>query len=127
MEPRMSVGATGMARTSFFGLRRRVAWSVNTGEPNDIVVVNDDGSFAVNHRAHGQLGLRRDTDLAHEDQIERRVELGGDFCGHDNTATRESEDHRVLILVADKSSSELASRVRSVLEGHCTLSRLNLR
>ena len=42
-----------------------------------------------------KFGLPRQTDLAHEDEIERRLQGGGDLGGHRDAATRQREDHRI--------------------------------
>ena len=55
---------------------------MDTCELNHIFVAHDERCAAIDHGAHGQLGLKRYADLAHKDQIEWRLKHGGDLGGN---------------------------------------------
>jgi hypothetical protein len=101
-------------------LRSRTALSglVDADEADHLLIADDDRRAAVDHRSHGQFGLRWHADLSHQDEVDWRLELGRDLRGDGNAAARQCQDHRPLPLVAGKRRGELTSRVRSVLEAH---------
>ena len=58
----------------------------NLREADDVVVDDPGAGFADS--AHTQFGLERHAELAHHDDVERRVERAGDFEGDRHPAPR---------------------------------------
>jgi hypothetical protein len=89
----LDLGQLGIPRGVEFGL-------TDAGDPDHVIVAHDNGDGTVDYGAHRQFRLRRNAELADQDQIQRGVECGCDFGGNRYTAARQREDNRVLILVA---------------------------
>jgi hypothetical protein len=70
----------------------------------------------IDDGAHGELRLDRYADLAHQDQIERRMERGSYLSRNRHTAARQRQDHRVLILICRERLSQFATGFRAILE-----------
>src|SRR5207248_576171 len=88
------------SRRALFELRAfarrdaRKGFRVNAHVAHDRVAHHDDTVFADG--AHRQLRLSGKTDLADEDDIERRVQRGRDFGGDRYAAARKSEHDGVF-------------------------------
>lgn len=50
-------------------------------QSNDVLISHDDRPRAISQGSHRQLGMIRNADLAHQDQIKGRVERGSDLDG----------------------------------------------
>jgi hypothetical protein len=76
------------------------------------------GLWAIDHGTHGQFGLHRDTDLAHEDQVEGRVQRCRDFCGDRHPAARQRQDGDFMTPEFPQRASEFASSIAPISERH---------
>ncbi len=64
----------------------------------DDILVDDDFRFiAINDRRDSEFGLEIDADLAHQNQIERRIDGPGHLQRHRYAAARQRQDHRIGI------------------------------
>jgi len=87
-------------------------------QPDDDLIAHDERRAAIDHRTHGQIRLRRNADLAQQDQVEWRVEGGRDLGGHRNAASWQREDHGLLSPVASERFGEPAACIQSVPKWH---------
>src|SRR4029077_3135057 len=62
--------------------------------------------------------LERHTDLAHEDQVERRLERRSDLRCDSNSTARQREDGRLLLLVSGKRNSKSPAGFEAVRKWH---------
>jgi hypothetical protein len=88
------------------------------GKTNDVLVADNDWSAAIDHRAHGELRLVGNSDLAHQNEVERRVQLGRHFRSDRHPAAGEREHHRLLVPVLRERCRELAPGFLPILESH---------
>ncbi len=80
------------------------------------VVVQDAGA-ALADRAHGQLGLEGDAELAHHDHVERGVQRRGDLGGHGDPAPGQPQHDRVGVPQVLEQSGKPTPGVDAVREG----------
>ena len=78
----------------------------------------DDPHVALADRSHRELRLVRDTELAHDDDVERRAERDGDLVRDGHATARQAEHHEVLGRQAGQSARELTPGVGSIGEHH---------
>jgi hypothetical protein len=76
----------------------------------------------VSHRAERQLGLPRHSDLAHQHNIERRIECLGNLEPDRDAAARQCQNHRLLVLKMRQLASEAATRIGAIRELHIPVS-----
>ena len=86
-------------------------------KPNDILVAHDDRCATINDGTHGQLRLERHADLAHQDQIEQRIERGGDFGRNGHATARKRENNWLLILIRASAVANLRPASERSLNG----------
>ncbi len=67
---------------------------VDTCRLNHVLVAHDDRCAAINDGAHSELRLDGYADLAHKDQIERRMERGSYLGRNGHAAARQRKDYR---------------------------------
>jgi hypothetical protein len=91
----------------------------DTSKPDDALIAYDERRTAVDDGAHRQLPLEGHTDLAHQNEVQRRIERRRDLRGHDNAAARQRENDRPQVLVLRQRRRQLMSCVRSIRERHC--------
>ena len=72
----------------------------------------------VHDRAHGKFRLQGRADLAHQDQIERRLQPIGDLGRDRNATARQRQDHGMTVLVFRQSCGQLMAGIISVLKQH---------
>ena len=65
------------------------------GVGQNVVVDDNKGFTTVDNGCNCQLRLKRHTDLAHEDEIERRTKRTRHLDGHRNTTTGHRQNHRI--------------------------------
>jgi hypothetical protein len=74
-------------------LDRRQLAGGHTGDTNHVVVEHLHSTLA--DRAHPELGLVRDTELPHHDDVERGLHDAGDFVTDGHSAAWQRSDDRV--------------------------------
>ena len=90
----------------------------DAGQRDHVLVAHGHRPLAVDHRAHGELGLKGHADLAHQQEVERRIERGGNLRGHRHAAARQRQHHRLLVFVTRKCLGEPAAGIDAIDEGH---------
>ena len=83
---------------------------------DDFVV--QDAHAALADGTHRELGLERNTELAHEDHVEGRSELCGNLVRDGNPAARQTEDDDQVAPKVPKSGCQATSGVHAVDERH---------
>jgi hypothetical protein len=83
---------------------------VNTNVLNDVFIAHRDRAAAVDNRTHCQFRLEGHADLAHEDQIDRRLERLSNLRRDSNSTARQREDRRLLLLVSEGQPDATAAR-----------------
>ncbi len=58
-------------------------------QPNDLLIADNERTWAIYHRAHGKLRLGGNADLTHNEQIERCVERTGNFRSYRQATARQ--------------------------------------
>ena len=96
----------------------------HASELDHLFIAHDDGLGTIDDRAHGELGLKGHADLAHQDQIERRVECGRDLGRNRHAAARQGQHDRPLILVTRERLGELSAGIGAIDEWHHGLREL---
>ncbi|GAA4254513.1 hypothetical protein GCM10022293_37580 [Azospirillum formosense] len=71
---------------------------------------------AIGHRADGQLRLERRADLAHEDDVERRMERFRHLGRHRDTAARQSQDDGLPGAEVSQTCGEVSASLAPVAE-----------
>lgn len=66
----------------------------NSGSPDDVLV--EDANAALADGTDSKLGMRGQTELADDDDVERGIEQTGDLGRDRNPTARQAEDNRVL-------------------------------
>src|SRR5262249_29721310 len=94
---------------------------LDTRHPNNVVIANNERCAAVRDCSHGQLRLRRNADLAHQDQVEASIQRSRYLRGHGYTAAQQRENHGFLILVSQQRLRKLAASIGSIGKGHVAL------
>lgn len=79
---------------------------------------DNEGVRSVDDCAHRQLGLAGHADLAHEDQIERRMQHLGYLRRHRYAAARQSEYDRILSAMAGEPGGKPAAGITAVEKRH---------
>jgi hypothetical protein len=78
-----------------------------------------DAPYAVlADRAHAQLRLEGHAEFAHQDDVQRRSEVPGDFRGDRDAAPRQAEDDHVLVPEVVQTLGQAASSVVAIGEIH---------
>ena len=83
---------------------------------DDLFVQDAHASLA--DRAHGQLGLERDTELSDEDHVQGRSEVGCDHVRHGDTAVWQTENDDRIVPEMPQPTSQAMSGVHAVDERH---------
>ena len=78
----------------------------------------ENAGTAFSDRAHRELGLEGDTQLAHDDQLERRAEPARHFGGNGYPTSRQTDDDDVLSAEVREVPREVPTGVGPVLEPH---------
>jgi hypothetical protein len=65
--------------------------------------------ITVDDRAHGELRLHRHADFAHQDQVERSAERGGDLGGDRHAAPRQGQHHRMPAAISAQRPGQRAT------------------
>src|SRR5271166_5257357 len=100
------------------GLELRLA---NAGVLNHVFVSHNERDIAIDDGAHGEFGLKGYADLAHQDEIERRIESARNLSRHGNAAARQCKDGRLLIPVPRERLRQFLTGFKSVIERHYDL------
>jgi hypothetical protein len=74
------------------------------------------GALSSTTAPHGELRLDWYTYLADKDQIEQRMKRSGHLGRNGDTAARQRQDHRVLILICCERLSQFPTGFRAILE-----------
>ena len=85
---------------------------------NHFLIAHNDRCGAIDNGPHGQLGLNGYADLAEPGSSRAGLEYGSNLRRDTDTAAREREKHRLLILVARERPGQLASGIGAILEWH---------
>ncbi len=86
----------------------------HAGHVHDIPV--DHTGTVFSDGSHPQLGLERDTQLAHHDDVERRFQRPRHLEGHRHASPGKAQDDRVLVSQRRQRLGELSSGVLTVTE-----------
>jgi hypothetical protein len=78
--------------------------------------------LAPSHRAECQFGLPRHSDLAHEHNIERRIECLSNLEPDRDAAARQCQNHRLPVVKMRQLASEAATRIGAIQELHIPVS-----
>src|SRR5665811_2569751 len=96
----------------------------HASETDHVFITHDHRLPAIDDRAYGELWLNRHANLAHQDQVVRRVEFGCDLRRDRHTAARQVQHDRPLSLVTCERLCELSAGVRAIDEWHHGLREL---
>ncbi|WP_324288954.1 hypothetical protein [Hoeflea ulvae] len=77
--------------------------------------------MAIDNRAHGHFGLARHPDLAHQQQIERRLESACNRQRHIDTAAWQRQHHDVLATILRERMGEPVSGIPAINKCHSGL------
>jgi hypothetical protein len=73
---------------------------------------------AAGDRAHGELLLARDAELADDEDIEREMQRARDLIGDRDATTRKAQDNRVVpVCISCKARCEHTAGLEPVVEG----------
>src|SRR6202022_2066550 len=75
----------------------------------------------LGHGADGELGVAGRADLAHGEDLDRRVQRAGHLDAHRHAPARKRHYHRLLLGEGHELRSELAARVAPVKELHTAI------
>jgi hypothetical protein len=90
----------------------------NICERDDVLVAYDVGMAAVDHRAHGKLGLEGNADLAHEQEVQRDGQCVGDLGCDNHAASWKGQNYWLLARITGKFLGESAPCVASIPVDH---------
>jgi len=87
----------------------------DAGGPDDILAQDGDPR---RDGADRELGLPGQADLAHDHDVERRVQGDRDLIGDDDAAARHADEHEVLAAMMREALGQLSPRVVAIAEPH---------
>src|SRR5262249_44935261 len=121
VERRAARAVDGAAALDLFELTRRLFLDIILGHTQLFCQRRVDEGLrpsAVADRAERQFGLPRNADLAHENDIERRIERPGDLEPDRDAAARQGQHDRAPVFKMRQSARKLAAGIGAVGELH---------
>jgi hypothetical protein len=79
-----------------------------------ILIEHDLRMGPIHDRAQAELRMPGGSDLANQDEVERRPQRFGDLERHRHAAARQDQDHRILIRIGHQPRHELAPGISAV-------------
>jgi hypothetical protein len=83
-----------------------------------LLVAHRDRLRPIDHGAHRELRLRRNADLARDDEVEVGVQPTSHLRGHRNAASGQREDHGARALISSESIRQSSAGLAPVAIDH---------